>query len=109
MTDTTEIKDVMKRMKDDLRALINQYAEEANSLASESSVDPHAPVVAAMQIALANAAVDYMLLCGATPPEALQNVTNVTGMAMKQWIDTIVRLHKLNAKTTTASTIIRPN
>jgi hypothetical protein len=100
MTDIEKAKDMMKRMKGDVREVINNYATETNTLANKGA-DPHTPVIAAMQMALANAAVDYLVLCGMTPPEALQTACNVTGIAMQQWLDTVLRLHKLKAETKT--------
>lgn len=105
MTDIEKVKDLHKRMKNSMRDLLNTYATEASGMAVRSA-DPHNPVVQAAQIALANAAVDYMVFCGSTPVDALQDVINSTGIAMKTWVDTIVRMHHLAAKTTSETTVI---
>lgn len=98
-------RDLMTKVKGEIRQVINNNTTAASLLATKSP-DPHTPILSMMQMALANAAVDYMVLCGATPVEAFQAVTNCTGVAMQCWVETVLRLHGLKAKTNSKSTII---
>lgn len=101
-------RDMMKRMKGDIRQILNDYATEASELAVREA-DPHTPVIQAAQIALANAATDYMVLCGDNAVEALNDVVQCTGLAMKQWTETAVRSMGLKAQTTVEKTIVTPD
>ena len=96
--DQAKALDLMKRMKDDVRETINKYASESSEL-SVNSTDPHSPILGFMQMALANAGADYMALCGATPLEAFQVTINITGQAMQQWINAVVKKQNLKVKT----------
>lgn len=91
--------EMMTRMKADVRDLINKYSVETATLANTK--DHISPVVTSLQMALANAALDHAVFCGLPPVDALQGVINLTGSSMKVWIDTVIKLHKLHAKTTT--------
>lgn len=88
--------EMMEQMKSDLRAVINDYATEASAIAVNHG-DPHSAVIACAQIALANASVDYMTLCGTKPLESFQVVVNATGQAMQQWINTVMRNNNIKA------------
>jgi hypothetical protein len=90
MIDREKVKEAIKPMKDDVRALIDKYASMAAEL-SPNSTDPHSPVLAFMQMALAQAAVEYMLVCGCTLPEAVQATVTVTGRSMEAWVRTLMR------------------
>ena len=105
MTDIEKVKELMKKLKGELRQVINDNTNVASTLATKSG-DPHTPILSMMQMAYANAAVDYMVLCGVPPVEALQLVTNVTGQAMQHWLETVLRLHGLSAKANQTSTVI---
>ena len=48
-------KTLLADMKNEVRAVIEKYANTALQLANKSA-DPHTPIISAMQIALANAA-----------------------------------------------------
>jgi hypothetical protein len=95
--DEIEVKaiDLLKRIKADARAILDKYSTEASALATKSE-DPHLPVVAAVQVALANAATDYMVTCGAKPQDAIGGVINTTGLAMQQWISALMGNAKVN-------------
>ena len=86
-----------KGLKDDLRLIINNNATKASELAVNST-DPHTPVVQAMQIALINAAVDYMVLCGATPQDAVNDVIASLDVAVHTWINAVQRMGKPGGK-----------
>lgn len=81
---------LMLRMKIDMLELLNKYSTEA-SLLAVNSTDPHSPIIAFAQMALANGSADYMKLCGATPQECFQITVNITGTAMQQWIDSVIK------------------
>lgn len=89
--------DLATRMKADVLAVLNKYANEASQIAVNMT-DPHAPVIAFTQMALANAAADYLKLCGATPTECFQVTCNVTGNAMQQWVQAVLKKHGATAQ-----------
>lgn len=89
--------DLMKRMKADVREVINKYATESSNL-SVNSTDPHSPVLGFMQMALANAGADYMNLCGATPIECFQVTVDITGQAMQQWVNAVLKAQNITLK-----------
>ena len=87
----------MKRVKADVREVINKYATESSQL-SVNSADPHSPVIGIVQMALANAAADYMNLCGATPLECFEVTVNISGQAMQQWINAVMKQSGIKLK-----------
>ena len=95
--DQAKALDLMKRMKDDVRETINKYATESSEL-SVNSTDPHSPILGFMQMALANAGADYMNLCGATPIECLQVTVDITGQAMQQWVNAVLKAQNISLK-----------
>jgi hypothetical protein len=107
----TDIKaiDLLKRMKADVRAVLDKYGNECSILATKSE-DPHLPVVAAAQVALANAGTDYMVTCGAKPQDAVGGVINTTGVAMQQWMNAVISNAKVSPQAAPKkSKIILPN
>jgi len=98
-TSNEKAKDMMGRMKADIREVMNKYATEATALARNK--DKISPVLSALQLAIANAAIDYVVLCGVPPADSVQVVANITGASMQHWINTVMKLHGLNGKTTT--------
>jgi hypothetical protein len=88
--DREKAKDLMARMKVDVRAILEKYAAEAADL-SVNSDDPHSPVIGCVQMALANAAAQYMSFCGATPLEGFNVTVNITGQAMKHWVNAVMQ------------------
>ena len=97
--DQAKAKDMMTRMKGSIRSVLNDYATEASNLALNSD-DPHSPVIACAQMALANAAADYLALCGATGPECFQITVNVTGQAMEKWVGAVMNAHGIKKAAT---------
>jgi len=100
--------EVTRKIKNDMRELINKYSTECSEIAVNSP-DPHLPVIAACQMAFVEAATAYMILCGAKPEDALQGVINVTGIAMENWINAIIKGNNLKAETKVNKTIIVPD
>ena len=92
--DAAKAVELMKKMKADVRALLNTYATEASQLAVNSE-DPHSPVIGCAQMALANAAADYLALCGCTGPECFTITVNISGQAMEQWIKAVIKSQNL--------------
>ena len=92
--DTEKAIELMKKMKADMRSLLNTYATEASQLAVNSG-DPHSPVIGCAQMALANASADYLALCGCTGPECFTITVNISGQAMQQWINAVMKAQKL--------------
>ena len=91
------IVDMMVRMVADVRKVLDTYATEAAGF-SPNSPDPHSPVIGCAQMALANAGVDYMVVCGAKPVEALQVVVNTSGQSMETWIQHALRSAGIQVK-----------
>lgn len=83
---------LMERMKKDVLAVLNKYATEASQIAVNMT-DPHSPVIAFAQMAVANAAADYLKLCGANPAESFQVTVNTTGRAMQEWVNAVMKKH----------------
>ena len=92
--DAAKAVELMKKMKADVRALLNTYATEASQLAVNAE-DPHSPVIGCAQMALANASADYLALCGCTGPECFSITVNISGQAMQQWINAVMKAQKL--------------
>ena len=96
--DTAAVKAMMARMKIDLRKVIEAYATEASEL-SVNSPDPHTPIIGCMQMALANAASEYLISsCGTTPIEGFQLVVNTSGQAMRKWVEAAAKNMGLQLK-----------
>lgn len=89
--------DLLKRVKGDIRAILDKYAVEAAKL-SINSADPHSPVIGIVQMALANAAVDYMCHCGAVPMEGFEAAVSATGNAMEQWVNAVMKQNNIQTK-----------
>jgi len=88
--DQEKAKEMMVRMKMDVRAILEKYAAEAAAI-SVNSDDPHSPVIGCVQMALANSAAEYMSFCGATPLEGFNVTVNVTGQAMQHWVNAVMQ------------------
>lgn len=82
---------LLTKLKSDIRELLNKYASEASAVAVNST-DPHTPIIGCVQMALANASVDYLLLCGATPSESYRLTVISSGNAMEYWAKAIMKL-----------------
>src|ERR1700687_1476143 len=86
--------ELMKKMKADMRSLLNTYATEASQLAVNSG-DPHSPVIGCAQMALANASADYLALCGCTGAECFTITVNTAGQAMQTWIGAVMKAQNI--------------
>ena len=95
--DTEKAIELMKKMKADMRSLLNTYATEASQLAVNSG-DPHSPVIGCAQMALANASADYLALCGCTGPECFTITVNISGQAMQQWINAVMKAQNITVE-----------
>ena len=90
MTTREEIVAKLQDIKDEVRAVIEKHGTEASQLAPNQS-DPHTPIISIMQMALAQAATEYLLVCGCPLPQAVQLTTDKTSEAMQQWLKTLFR------------------
>ena len=97
MTEIEKAKDLTKRLKGELRKVLNKHCLEANTISK--TTDPHTPIVGAMQVALISAACEYLVACGMVPGEALEMAYNVSGVAMEQWLNAVLKQNNLIAKT----------
>lgn len=86
-----------KGLKDQVRSIINDNTNKASELAVNAA-DPHTPVIQAMQIALINASIDYMIVCGATPQDAVNDVIGSLDVAVRTWINAVQRMGKEGVK-----------
>jgi hypothetical protein len=112
--DRVKVKDIVIPMKDAIRKVIDEYAIKAAQLSLDST-DPHAPVLGFVQMALANAAVDYMVDCGSLPLEAFEVTLVTTGGAMEAWTSKVMELQGITidkhgkAKRTRKSKLLGPS
>lgn len=102
--DAEKAVDLMKRMKLDVRNILTKYSVEAAELAVNSA-DPHSPVIGCAQMALANASSDYMVFCGANPLESFNITVNITGQAMQQWVDAVMKMQNIKVDPVGAPTL----
>ncbi len=100
--------DLMTRMKLDVLAVLNKYANEASQIAVNMT-DPHAPAIAFGQMALANASADYLKICGATPEECFSITVDITGNAMQSWINAVLKKHGVQPQVIDAEAIEETN
>lgn len=84
----TKVLNLSKTIKQEIRTIIDKHADEASQLAVKSD-DPHVPIVGWMQMALANAATEYLITCGCQPIEAVQLMVDTTGKSMNGWMDAL--------------------
>lgn len=75
-------------IKSEIRDILDKHATEASQLAVKSD-DPHVPVIGWLQMALVNAATEYLITCGCQPIEAVQLTVDVTGKSMNAWINSL--------------------
>lgn len=83
--DEKKVVELLKQIQADLRSILDDYAAEADTLAV-NSIDPHTAIIHLTQMALVNAAADYMVNNGATAVEAFERVVSSTGDAMQAWV-----------------------
>ncbi len=81
---------ITKELKTGIRSLLNKHAS-AIAMLSPGNDDPHTPVIGCSQMALAQASVEYLITCGCTPNEAVNNVVNNVQHAMNQWLNSVLR------------------
>lgn len=84
----------LKGCKDDLRIIVEKYATQTSLLAVNSS-DPHLPVVSLMQMALAQACVEYLITSGMDVTTAVNATIQATGKSMEAWVSQIAKLQKI--------------
>lgn len=89
--------ELMQRMKQEVFNILKDNATNASEIAVNMT-DPHAPVIAFAQMALANASADYLKICGATPQECFTVTVNITGKAMQEWVGAVMRKHGIPAE-----------
>ena len=77
-----------KGIKADIRNLLQKHASLAAQLHSNDA-DPHTPIIGLTQMALAQASVEFLILAGCTPPDAVNFTLNVTQQAMQKWLDAL--------------------
>lgn len=86
-----EVKAALIPMKDEVRAIIEKHATLASQL-SPNFPDPHTPIIVFMQMALAQAAMEYLIVCGLPINETAGQVMNLTGRAMEAWARSLLKL-----------------
>ena len=78
-------------LKAEVRKTINDHANEASEL-SLNSADPHLPIVACVQMALASAAFEYLKTCGVPPQEAFQKTLDASVQAVQAWVNALIKV-----------------
>lgn len=81
---------LMTAMREDMQAVLNKHAASAAEVAV-NSVDPHSPVIACAQMALADASMRYLQLCGVRPQPALEAIVDLTNTSMQKWVRAVVK------------------
>jgi hypothetical protein len=87
--DKEKVKEFLNVLKIDMRAMIEKHANEAAAL-SVNSTDPHLPIIACVQMALATAGLQYLLTCGVEPSEGLSGIIDSCNKAMQAWLQALV-------------------
>ena len=80
---------ITMKIKKDLRKLINVHGAKVNALSPGS--DPHTPIIGCLQMALAQAATEYLMQQGCSTPEAIHAMTNATSAAMTRWLASLMK------------------
>lgn len=88
--------ELMAEVKFAVRMLLQKYATESFEISSGQQ-DPALPVISVVQMALAQAAVEYLCTAGRTPAEGVQQMTMMTEKAMHAWLNTLFRGHSATA------------
>lgn len=88
--DKDKVKLVMKEIKNEVRAILNKHAADCSAIAVNSQ-DPHSPVIACVQMALVEAAMDYLRLCGVKPEFSLSAIVDLNGKVMMKWVKMLTK------------------
>lgn len=80
--------EITKEIRTSLRTLLEKHSSEISTL-NVNNADPHTPIVGVIQMAFAQAALEYMITCGAKPLEALQATCNTINGSMQRWVNSI--------------------
>lgn len=78
----------MKKLKPLVRQLIEDNAQEATEVAVNSP-NPHGPIIGCMQLALAQAATEYLLTTGIPINAAAQATCELINSAMMAWVNSM--------------------
>lgn len=84
--------ELMAEVKFAIRMMLQKYATEAFEI-SNGQQDASLPVVAVIQMGLAQAATEYLITAGHGQSEAVQLMTSYTERAMHTWLQTLFKQH----------------
>jgi len=85
---------LMDKVKKDMLALFEKYDADAKTLVVKAGNDS-APIIAFMQMALANVGVDWLHDHGVEGLQTLILTVNTTGKAMENWTRAALKVNKL--------------
>lgn len=85
-----EVKALCEVIKSDILDVITKHAAACSKLAIHSA-DPHTPVISTVQLAFAQAAVNYLIVCGLDVNTAVNATLQVTGQAMEHWARALLK------------------
>ena len=85
--------EISKEIKQAIRNTIDKYATEI-SIINTTNNDPHTPIIGVVQMALAQAATEYMVTNGASAVEAVDAACQTMNNSMQQWVKVIFKIKK---------------
>ena len=83
--------EITREIKQTIRDALNKYATEV-SVISRGSNDPHTPIIGVTQMALAQAATEYMVTNGASAIEAVEATCHTMNNSMQQWVAVVFKI-----------------
>ncbi len=84
--------ELMAEVKFAVRMMLQKYATESAEIFKHSQ-DTSVPVIAVVQMALAQAATEYLITGGKTMDDAVRSMTATTERAMQHWLQTLFKQH----------------
>ena len=82
--------EILKEIRQEVLTLMNNYSSKCSAVAVNSQ-DPHTPVIACVQMALLDASMSYLRVCGAIPETALRAIVEVNNQVMQKWVNALVK------------------
>jgi ferredoxin-NADP reductase len=84
--------ELMAEVKFAVRMLLQKYATESAEIFKHSQ-DTAVPVIAVVQMALAQAATEYLITSGRAMDDAVRAMSSTTEQAMHKWMQTLFKQH----------------
>jgi len=85
-----QVNALVSELKQDLTPMFKKYGNKFLQIARNKN-DPYTPIVAVLQLGLAQCSAEYLANEGIRADIAVQMVINATGTAMANWVQSIIK------------------